>query len=211
MPRSILLADDSVTIQTAAKMAFAMEDVTLTTVGDGESALTTAQRTRPDLILADVSMPGLSGFELCQRIRGDGNIAHIPVLLLGGGTPVDPTKAFAVGANGQMSKPFDSTKLIDSVKTLLANPQAQVLPPVGKGAPVAAKPAPSAAPPAAAAPAPRPAVTAPPPAAKPAPSTQPMAKPPPLTAPPAARPAAPAPMAGKPAPIPGKPAPTAPP
>ena len=85
MPRSILLADDSVTIQTAVKMTFAAEDVTLTCVADGAAALEHARSAPPDLILADVAMPGLTGFELCTRVRSDGNLRHIPVLLLGGG------------------------------------------------------------------------------------------------------------------------------
>jgi len=122
MPRSILLADDSVTIQQAVSMTFAAEDISVTVVGDGEEALAQAREIQPDLILADVSMPGLSGYQLCEQVRGDPGLKHIPVLLLGGGTPIDPSKAIAVGANGHMPKPFDSQKLIDQVKQILANP-----------------------------------------------------------------------------------------
>src|SRR5712692_10409114 len=123
MPKNLLLADDSKTIQQAVSMTFAREDVTLTTVGDGEAALKAAKASRPDLILADVSMPGLGGYELCQRVRADAAIRDVPVLLLGGGVPVDATKAQAVGANGLMPKPFDSGKLIEQVKQILANPR----------------------------------------------------------------------------------------
>ena len=97
MPKHLLLADDSKTIQTAVSMTFAREDVRLVTVEDGEAALQKAREERPDLILADVTMPKLSGYELCQRLRSDAALKDVPVLLLGG-APVDPAKAMAVGA-----------------------------------------------------------------------------------------------------------------
>ena len=121
-------------------MTFRAEDVTLTVVSDGNEAFARAQEANPDLTLADVGMPGLGGYELCEKVRADAGMRHIPVLLLGGGTPIDPSKAIAVGANGHMPKPFDSQKLIDQVKQILANP---------KGVPAAAAAArPSAPPPA---------------------------------------------------------------
>ncbi|HYZ88157.1 MAG TPA: response regulator [Myxococcales bacterium] len=144
MPKSLLLADDSVTIQKAVQMTFKAEDVTLIVVSDGSEALARAKAVRPDLILADVEMPGVGGYELCEKVRADAAIRHIPVLLLGGGTPVDPAKAIAVGANGHMAKPFDSQKLIDQVKQILANPKAV---PVAAAASPGARPsAPAAAP-----------------------------------------------------------------
>ena len=142
MPKNLLLADDSKTIQQAVSMTFAREDVKLTTVEDGEAALQAARAHKPDLILADVSMPRLGGYELCQKIRADAAIKDVPVLLLGGGTPIDPAKAMAVGANGHMPKPFDSGKLIEQVKQILANPRASVPPPAAK--PMAAAPRPAA-------------------------------------------------------------------
>ena len=131
MPKNLLLADDSKTIQQAVTMTFAREDVALTTVEDGQSALQRAKEMKPDLILADVSMPGLGGYELCEKLRADASLKGIPVLLLGGGNPVDPSKAMAVGANGHMPKPFDSGKLIEQVKQILANPRAMAAAPAG--------------------------------------------------------------------------------
>src|SRR4051812_42745910 len=140
MPKNLLLADDSKTIQQAVSMTFAREDVKLTTVDDGNAALQAAKSSKPDLILADVNMPGLGGYELCQKIRADAAIKDVPVLLLGGGAPIDPAKAMAVGANGHMPKPFDSGKLIEQVKQILANPRA-----AAPAAKPAAPPAPAAA------------------------------------------------------------------
>ncbi|HEY4883295.1 MAG TPA: response regulator, partial [Myxococcales bacterium] len=125
MPKNLLLADDSKTIQQAVGMTFAREDLSVVVVDDGEAALQAAKQSKPDLILADVSMPRLGGYELCQRIRADAALKDVPVLLLGGPTPIDPAKAMAVGANGHMPKPFDSAKLIEHVKTILANPKAK--------------------------------------------------------------------------------------
>ncbi|HXN84181.1 MAG TPA: response regulator, partial [Myxococcales bacterium] len=213
MPRSILLADDSVTIQQAVSMTFAAEDISVTVVGDGEEALAQAREIQPDLILADVSMPGLSGYQLCEQVRGDPGLKHIPVLLLGGGTPIDPSKAIAVGANGHMPKPFDSQKLIDQVKQILANPTrlasvARPAAPAPGARPAGPPPAGSRPPPSPASPA-RPAVSAgaggtsvmprpPMPSAPPRPAA---------SAPPAARPAAPAPGgATRPPPVVGAPA-----
>lgn len=149
MPKNLLLADDSKTIQQAIQMTFAREDVALTVVEDGEAALQRAKALKPDLILADVSMPKLGGYDLCQRVRADAGLKHIPVLLLGGGGPVDPAKAIAVGANGHMPKPFDSGKLIEQVKQILANPGAKpVMTPAAAAParPTAPPPRPSAAP-----------------------------------------------------------------
>src|SRR5436190_10464772 len=139
MPKTLLIADDSQTIQQAISMIFAGEDVKLVAARDGEAALQTAKQAKPDLILADVGMPKLSGYELCQKVRTDAALKDVPVLLLGGGTPIDPAKAMAVGANGHMPKPFDSAKLIEHVKTILANPKAK--PAIAAAAPGPIRPA----------------------------------------------------------------------
>src|SRR3954469_25103659 len=199
MPKTLLIADDSQTIQQAISMIFAGEDVKLVAARDGEAALQTAKQAKPDLILADVGMPKLSGYELCQKVRTDAGLNDVTVLLLGGGTPIDPAKAMAVGANGHMPKPFDSAKLIEHVKTILANPKAK---PAMAAAVTSGPPRPSAVAPAPA----RPPVPPPPPA-RPGVSpggaggTMVMARPPmpaaapsgPPSTPPAARPPAPPP------------------
>src|SRR5437763_1204027 len=93
MPKTLLLADDSRTIQQAVNMTFAGEDVKLITASDGEAALQAAKQSKPDLILADVTMPKLSGYELCQRVRGEASLKDVPVLLLGGPAPIDPASS----------------------------------------------------------------------------------------------------------------------
>jgi len=217
MPKTLLLADDSRTIQQAVSMTFAGEDVKLITASDGEAALQAAKQSKPDLILADVVMPKLGGYELCQRVRADAALKDVPVLLLGGPVPIDPAKAMTVGANGHMPKPFDSAKLIEHVKTILANPKAKpvIAPAAGAATRPGAAPARPSAPPPTARPAVSPGgsgstmVMPRPPMPGGAPSKPPPSNParppspPAMSAPPAA--ARPAPPAGKP-PVPGPPA-----
>src|ERR1700752_5366945 len=84
MPKSLLLADDSVTIQKVVGISFANEDIDITTVYNGRDAVAKARAIRPDTILADVVMPGMSGYEECETIKADPNLRHVPVLLLTG-------------------------------------------------------------------------------------------------------------------------------
>ena len=84
MPRTLLLADDSVVIQKLVGLSFANEDIEIVSVDNGDDAVAQAQVCRPDVVLADVVMPGLSGYEVCAAIRGNSDLHDIPVLLLTG-------------------------------------------------------------------------------------------------------------------------------
>jgi CheY-like chemotaxis protein len=120
MRKTLLLADDSVTIQKVVGITFANEDVELVTVDNGDEALSRAREIRPDLVLADVAMPGLSGYELCRSMRQDPELAPIPVLLLTGTFETfDEQRAAQVGASGHIAKPFEAQALIDRVHALL--------------------------------------------------------------------------------------------
>ena len=121
MPKTLLLADDSVTIQKVVGISFANEDIEITTVDNGRDAVTKARAIRPDIILADVVMPGMSGYEVCETVKADPNLRHIPVLLLTGTFEAfDQARASAVGAAGHVAKPFEAQTLVDRVKQLLA-------------------------------------------------------------------------------------------
>jgi CheY-like chemotaxis protein len=150
MPKTLLLADDSVTIQKVVGITFANEDVELVTVDNGDDALVRAREVQPDIVLADVSMPGLNGYALCAEIKRDPALQRIPVLLLTGTfEPFDETRAIEVGADAHISKPFEAQALVDRVRTLLergpellpAAPQAtppspEILPPSPEPSPV---------------------------------------------------------------------------
>ena len=90
MPRKLLLADDSVTIQRVIELTFADEDVKVVAVGDGKQAIERVEADRPDIVLADVGMPERDGYEVAAFIKGNPQLAHIPVLLLTGAfEPID--------------------------------------------------------------------------------------------------------------------------
>src|SRR5512143_3031132 len=126
MPKNLLLADDSITIQRVVGITFATEDFKVTTVDNGEAALARAREIQPDVILADVVMPRKNGYELCQAVKSDPALRHIPVLLLAGTFEAfDEARARAVGADGSIAKPFESQALINKVKEILGGPSAR--------------------------------------------------------------------------------------
>ena len=84
MPKNLLLADDSITIQKVVGITFANEDFKVTSVDNGDDAIAKARELRPDVILADVVMPKKNGYEVCEAVKGDPALQGIPVLLLAG-------------------------------------------------------------------------------------------------------------------------------
>jgi CheY-like chemotaxis protein len=122
MPKTLLLADDSVTIQKVVGISFANEDVVLLTVDNGDDAVLRAREARPDLVLADVAMPGKDGYEVCEAIKADPELRHVPVLLLSGTfESFDEARARHAGADGHITKPFEAQALVDRVNELLAH------------------------------------------------------------------------------------------
>jgi CheY-like chemotaxis protein len=121
VPHTLLLADDSVTIQRVIELTFADEDITVVAVSDGDQAIARLQASPPDIVLADVGMPGKSGYEVAQFIKQSPQLAHIPVVLLTGAfEPVDQARAAEAGCDGVLAKPFEPQLVIGRVKELLA-------------------------------------------------------------------------------------------
>jgi CheY-like chemotaxis protein len=141
MSKKLLLADDSITIQKVIGITFANEDYELSVVDNGDAAFELARKLCPDLILADVFMPGKNGYELCAAIKKDPILCNTPLLLLTGTfEPFDENKAKAAGANSWIAKPFESQALIDRVEELLARASAPVTPaPASAAAPTPPK------------------------------------------------------------------------
>ncbi len=122
MSKTLLLADDSVVIQKLVGLSFANEDVEIVSTDNGDDAVIKARELRPDVILADVVMPGKSGYEVCEAIKQDASLAHIPVLLLTGTFEAfDESRASGVGADGHITKPFEAQALVERVKNVIKN------------------------------------------------------------------------------------------
>jgi CheY-like chemotaxis protein len=119
--RKLLLADDSLTIQKVIDLTFADEGVEVIAVGDGTDAIEKVEQLLPDVVLADIFMPGFNGYEVCEYIKGSEKLKHIPVMLLVGSfEPFDEVEARRVGANDTLTKPFQSIRrLIEKVGDLV--------------------------------------------------------------------------------------------
>jgi CheY-like chemotaxis protein len=116
----LLLADDSITIQRVIELTFSGEDVHVIPVGDGEQAIARIPLERPDIVLADIGMPKRSGYDVAAFVKGQPDLAHIPVLLLAGAfEPVDDARAAQVKCDGVLVKPFEPQQVIARVRELL--------------------------------------------------------------------------------------------
>jgi CheY-like chemotaxis protein len=120
VPQTLLLADDSLTIQRVIELTFAGEDIKVVAVSDGDQAIARLDAEPPDIVLADVGMPGRTGYDVAQHVKQSPALAHIPVVLLTGAfEPVDQAKAAAVGCDAVLAKPFDPQLVIGRVRELL--------------------------------------------------------------------------------------------
>lgn len=125
MAHKLLLADDSQTIQRVVELTFANEDIHVVTVGDGAQAIEAIARDEPDIVLADVSMPGKNGYDVASFVRSDSVRTGIPVVLLTGAfEPLDAERCDAIGRHDVLVKPFEPREVIGKVRELLDLPVA---------------------------------------------------------------------------------------
>jgi DNA-binding response OmpR family regulator len=129
MTVKLLLVEDSLSIQTIVETTFTREGFEVMVVSDALDGLHKAQTLRPDIVLADASMPGLDGFQLCQRIRQSAGGRHVPVVLLTSGfAAYDKVKGDQVGVTTHLAKPFEPQVLFDMVKQLVSGTHYAVSP-----------------------------------------------------------------------------------
>src|SRR6266540_6840489 len=120
---SLLVVDDAAFIARLLEIECTAADYEVRTAGSGDRALELAQERCPDLILADVMMPNMDGFELTRRLRMDERTASTKVILLTArGLSADRLEGFAVGADDYVIKPFDTPELLARIADVLARP-----------------------------------------------------------------------------------------
>jgi DNA-binding response OmpR family regulator len=135
MPKTLLLADDSVTIQRVVELTFAHEDIRVVTVNDGAKAVEAIKEKRPDIVVVDVGVPSVDGYAIVQHVKKSPALRHIPVLLLAGAfEPVDESRAKASGSDGVLVKPFEPKHLVTRVKELLVASERWAPAPAGAAA-----------------------------------------------------------------------------
>ncbi|HUM28743.1 MAG TPA: response regulator, partial [Thermoanaerobaculia bacterium] len=120
MAKKILLADDSLTIQKVIELTFPSDRFEVVSFSNGKDALDKLDAVRPDIVLADVVMPSIDGYEVCRQVKA--RYPGTPVVLLTGTfEPFDEQKAQDAGADANVIKPFDSSALVQKVDELLAS------------------------------------------------------------------------------------------
>lgn len=151
MPTTLLAVDDSVTMRKVLEITFAGEDFRVVTAEGADAALAKLKSERPAVVLADVTLDGTTGYQLCQRIKAE-SPGTVVIVLASKQQPYDAAKGSAARADDFMEKPFDTQQLIDKVKKAMAAK------PTGMASARPAPPAPTPQAPAAhpVAPAPRP-------------------------------------------------------
>jgi len=123
MSHTILIADDEPNILVSLEYLMKREGFEVLLARDGEEALALARSAAPDLVLLDVMMPRLTGFEVCQALRSEPATAAMRVLMLTAkGREVDAAKGLGVGADGYVTKPFSTRDLVRQVRRLLGTP-----------------------------------------------------------------------------------------
>ena len=126
---SLLVVDDDAFIARLLEIECTAAGYDVRTAGSGDRALELAQERCPDLILADVMMPNMDGFELTRRLRMDERTAAARVILLTArGLSADRLEGFAVGADDYVMKPFDTPELLARIGEVLARPRTSTQP-----------------------------------------------------------------------------------
>jgi len=124
----VLIIDDSPDALALAKARLGREGLELLCADCGRAGLETASRERPDLVLLDLDMPDMSGFDVCRALKADGELCMIPIIFLSGsGSPEDKVEGLNLGAVDYVTKPFDAFELRARVNAALRTKHLQDL------------------------------------------------------------------------------------
>lgn len=121
MARKILIVDDEPNIVISLEFLMQQRGYEVALAHDGEQALQRMETFRPDLVLLDVVMPAMDGYEVCRKIRERSDWSQVRILMLSAkARDVDVSKGLALGADAYMTKPFSTRQLMTAVSELLA-------------------------------------------------------------------------------------------
>lgn len=116
----ILVADDDPDILRFVEMNLRLEGFDVATAGDGQQALESVRTLKPALVILDVMMPEVNGYDVCQQLRSDSRTSHVSVIMLTArAMSADKILGLTAGADDYISKPFDPLELVARVKTTL--------------------------------------------------------------------------------------------
>jgi twitching motility two-component system response regulator PilG len=119
----VLVVDDSPTVRKIVQLTLQREHMQVLTAADGLSALATVADAGPDLILLDIMLPRMDGYNICQVIRKNLAYRDLPIIMLSGKDGIfDKMRGRLAGSSDYITKPFDSTDLVQTVKRYLSTP-----------------------------------------------------------------------------------------
>lgn len=120
MPKQILIVDDEKNILISLKFLMQQAGYIVQTAMDGLAALTMIERSPPDLLLLDIMLPQLDGFEVCRKVRAVPSLRAMRIVMLTAkGRDADAEKGMAMGADAYIKKPFSTRELVNTVNSLL--------------------------------------------------------------------------------------------
>ena len=121
MGNKILIADDEQNIVISLEFLMKREGFEVSIAVDGEEAVDRIRSEKPDLVLLDVMMPKKSGFEVCQEVKADPDLAAVKILMLTAkGRDTEVAKGLALGADAYLTNPFSTKELVEKVRSMLA-------------------------------------------------------------------------------------------
>ena len=121
MNAKVLIADDEPNIVVSLEFMMKREGYEVLVARDGPQALETIRREHPRLVLLDATMPGLSGFDVCEAVRADAAVRDTRILMLTAkGRETDIARGVGAGADAYVTKPFSTRDLVQKVRDMLA-------------------------------------------------------------------------------------------
>lgn len=119
----VLVVDDSPTVRKIVQLALQRENIRVVTAGDGLSALAAVADVQPDLILLDIMLPRMDGYNICQVVRKNLEYRDLPIIMLSGKDGLfDKMRGKLAGSTDYITKPFDSAELVQIIKRHLGSP-----------------------------------------------------------------------------------------